>query len=138
MKAPRVPEKAEQAHIVQLLRSVGGRAYVLGTTRRRGDYHGTMQTEGVPDVIGFVPRRGGAVPDWVKSIPTQWVHVYIECKARGGRLRPEQKIFRELCQASGVEHVVGGLDDVIAWLAACGVVKRDQFQNHRQPKEARS
>lgn len=52
MASVRVPEKVVQAHIVQLIRSLGGRAYVLGTRRRSTDFHGTMQTpvgDGWPD-----------------------------------------------------------------------------------------
>lgn len=123
----RVPEKTVQSHIVQLLRSIGGRVYVLGTVRRRGDFPGTMQSPGVPDLIAFVRLPGDLLP--------RTACVFIECKAAGGRLRPEQAEFRALCEASGTPHVVGDLDAVIAWLVERGVVKADQFPHYRQPQE---
>ena len=124
---PRVSEKVEQAHIVQLLRSLGGYAFVIGTHRRRGDYQGTMQSPGVPDVIGFVPVR--------TETPDRWVFVFIECKGRGGRLRPSQIVFRDLCKFAGIPHVVGNLDAVIAWLIERGALKAQQVPHYRQPKE---
>jgi hypothetical protein len=48
MVTRRQPEKAEQAGIVKLVRALGGRVYVLGTRRKRGDFQGTMQTPGLP------------------------------------------------------------------------------------------
>jgi hypothetical protein len=128
---PRVPERVEQEHIKRLLRSVGGQVYVMGTTRRRGDYGGTMQTEGIPDLMAFLPRRGSDVAS------TQRTFLFVECKARGGRLRPEQVQFRELCLDADVAHVVGDLDAVIEWLAARGYVKADSVPHYRQPPEAR-
>jgi hypothetical protein len=124
---PRVPEKAVQQQICTLIRSVGGRVWAIGTTRARGDYPGTRQTPGLPDLIAFVRLPGDLLP--------AWACVFIECKAEGGRLRPEQIEFRERCLASGMHHLVGGLDDVIAWLCARGVCKADQFPHYRQPKE---
>jgi len=125
VKLPRVPEKVEQQHIVQLLRTIGGRVWVLGTKRRRNDFHGTMQTPGVPDVLAFLP---------VRAEPGRFVFVWIECKARGGRLRPEQAQFQALCDAAAVAHVVGDLDTVIAWLVLHGHVQADQFPHYRQPQ----
>lgn len=121
----RVPEKTEQAHIVQLLRSVGAAVYVLGTHRRRGDYQGTCQTPGLPDLMAFVPS-GSTVPPRL---------LFVECKAAGGRLRVEQIDFQEHCHIAEVEHVVGDLDAVIAWLVERGVVKAQLFPSYRQPKE---
>lgn len=121
---PRVPEKAEQAHIVQLLLSIGAAVYVLGTRRPRGDHQGTCQTPGVPDLLAFLPTRA--------ERPTR--QLWVECKAKGGRLRPEQLDFRTLCECAGVAHVVGDLDAVIAWLCEHAYVKADQFPHYRQPK----
>jgi len=124
---PRVSEKAEQHHIVQLARSIGGQVWVLGTTRRRGDFAGTMQTPGVSDLILFVPRR-----------PEGRELVFLEVKGQGGRLRPEQIQFRECCLAAGATHLVGGLDRFIAFLVERGLVKADAFPHYRQPKEFQS
>jgi hypothetical protein len=111
----RHPERVIQAHIVRLLHHVGCQVYTLGTTRRRGDYQGTMQTPGLPDVLAFLPRALGVL--------------FVEVKAPKGRLRPEQALFRELCMAlvaSQVYHVTGGLDAVMLRLMQVGLLKPDQ------------
>jgi len=122
----RVPEKTVQAHIVQLLRSLGGKVFVLGTRRRGGDYPGTMQSEGVPDLLAFLPSR---------AEPGRQLFLVIECKARGGRLRPDQEIFRALCVSAGVVHITGDLDAVIAWLIDQGYLKRENVPHYRLPQE---
>lgn len=125
MAKARVPEKSEQLHGVQLLRSLGAKVYVLGGHRRRGDYQGTMQTEGIADVFAFIPIRGEAP----RRIFLAW-----ECKAVGGRLRPEQQEFQALCIDAQVAHLVGPLDALIAWLAARDIVKAESFPHYRQPR----
>ena len=118
-------EKVEQAHILQLIASVGGTAYVLGTRRPKGDYQGTRQTPGVPDVIAFVPKptmRGHGMQ----------IALFIEVKRSvGGRLSPEQSAFRDHCRFSGQEHVVGGLNAVIAWMVQNGVITDRQVPHYR-------
>lgn len=113
-RRPQQREKNEQALIVQLLRTLGARVYVSGTRRRRGDFPGTMQTPGIPDVEAFLPR-----PRWcdLESASARQL-LKIEVKAKGGRLTPEQREYQELCAAASIAHIVGGLDDVIAWLTA--------------------
>jgi hypothetical protein len=115
----KVPEKAEQAAIVRLLASLGAKVYVLGTRRPAGDYQGTRQTPGLPDVLAFLPLHAARRGHFEQSREL----LAIEVKAKGGRLRPEQVVFRELCQQASVAHVVGGLDAVIAWLTARGYLK---------------
>lgn len=129
MRPRGVPEKVEQAHIVQLLRSIGGRVYVMGTRRRAGDYQGTMQSEGIPDLLAFLPKRESATGQ-------RQVLLFVECKRRGGRLRPEQQAFREFALAAELAHVVGDLDAVIAWLVSRSYVRGDQFAHYRQPQES--
>lgn len=122
-KAPhiaRVPERVVQQQIVHLLRSLGAQVWVLGTTRRRGDYHGTMMSPGLPDLIASV--RGHML--------------MVECKAAGGRLRPEQRVFQQACQDCGVAHVVGGVDEVVAWLVAQGILRADAVAHYRRPAES--
>jgi hypothetical protein len=131
LTVPRISEKTEQAHIVQLLRSIGAAVYVMGVHRRRGDYAGTMQTEGIPDLMAFLPARGGDGAIGAR------VFLFIECKAKGGRLRPEQAAFREHCLNADVIHRVGGYDDLIAWLADRDYVKASAFPHYRQPGAAR-
>ncbi len=135
MRGPRarVPEKTEQAHGVQLLRSLGAKVYVLGTVRAKGDHPGTRQTPGLPDVEAFIPVRGAeSVPGEVR----QRMFLKWECKAVGGRLRPEQREYQELCAGAHVAHVVGTFDALIAWLAARGFVKAQSFPEYRQPRTA--
>jgi hypothetical protein len=129
LRPARVPEKAEQAHIVQLLRSVGGQVYVMGTTRRRGDYAGTMQTEGIPDLMAFLPARNASEALGRAAR----VFLFVEVKARGGRLRPEQIEFQTCCVLADVAHITGGLDAVIAWLAERGYITADSVPHYRQP-----
>lgn len=132
---PRVPEKAEQAHIVQLVRSIGGHVYVLGTHRRSTDFQGTMQTHGVPDLICFIPDKRRSI-DPPEGTSFHFC-VFIECKAVGGRLRPEQRQFRELALKAEVTHLVGGLDVVIQFLVDKGLAKSEQFPHYRQPAAPR-
>lgn len=118
----RQPEKVEQQHVVQLLRSIGCRVWVTGVHRRTGDYQGTMMTPGLPDVIAFLPRALGVL--------------FVEVKAEGGRLRPEQAEFRKLAidvefAGGRVYHVVGGLDAVIVRLVAMGLVREDAVPHYR-------
>jgi hypothetical protein len=122
----RVSEKVEQAHGVQLLRTIGAKVWVLGTVRRRGDHPGTMQTPGVADVLAFLPVRGE---------PNQRLFLVWECKADGGRLRLEQIEFRDACLAADVRHLVGDYNALTAWLTEHRYVKADSVPHYRQPQE---
>ena len=112
----RVPEKVVQAQCVRLLRSLGGLVWTLGTSRRATDYHGTMQTPGLPDVIFAIRGRMGM----------------LECKAAGGKLRPEQAVFRQACADCGVHHITGGVEELFAWLVAEGIVLPDNVPHGRR------
>lgn len=114
------PEKAEQAAIVQLLESLGAKVYVLGTRRRKGDYQGTMQTPGIPDLYVFLPHVRH--PQWPHA-PFGATALWIEVKAEGGKLSPEQETFQCLCRNREVGHVVGGLHEVMVFLATGGWIK---------------
>lgn len=117
----RQPERTIQAQGVALLRSLGAAVWVLGTTRRRTDYGGTMQTPGWPDVKAFLPARTGRA-----ALALWW-----EAKAPGGRLRNEQAIFALHCATCGERHVTGDLDALIAALIDWGVLRRDQVPHYR-------
>lgn len=125
-RQPRVSEKTEQAHGVQLLRSIGAMVYVSGGHRKRGDHQGTMQTPGIPDVEAFLPVRGlnqrGQLLKW-------------ECKAVGGRVRPEQAEYAAHCAVANVAHVIGPFDTLIRWLTDHHYVKTDQFPTYRHPQQ---
>lgn len=116
VKPARVPERVIQAQVVSLLRSIGARVYVLGTVRPKGDTPGTRQSKGIPDLYAFLPP----LP---YTDPNSWKPVWIEVKAKGGRLRPEQAEFRDTCVKANHRHIVGGLDDVVAYLQQRGWLK---------------
>ena len=91
---------------------IGAAVYVLGTVRRKGDHQGTMQTPGLPDVMAFLP---GA------NLGARRLLVW-EAKTARGWLSSAQSEFRAYCERASVEHVTGGLDALIAWLAGHGYV----------------
>jgi hypothetical protein len=126
MAKARLPEKLVQSQIVNLLRSIGAAVYTLGTTRRRGDYAGTCQTAGIGDIFCLMPKP--------KEGDGRACGLWVEVKAAGGRLRPEQDEFRKQCIAAGIPHVVGGVDELIAWLIAGGWLKRESVAHYREPK----
>ena len=120
------PEKAEQAGIVKLARSLGGRVYVLGTRRRAGDYQGTMQTPGIPDLLVFLPDS------WIQRTAPSYRQVWIEVKAAKGRLSDDQATFQGLCAMAGVDHVVGGVTEFCGWLIREGYLTPQQVPWYRQ------
>jgi hypothetical protein len=117
-KFPRVTEKAEQAAIVQLLRSIGAYVYVIGhpSPDDGRTQRGTGQTAGIPDLYAVLGHRapyGSGQP----------CAVWIEVKAKGGKLRAEQDLFRRRVLSVGHYHIVGGLDAVLCWLAGGGWIR---------------
>jgi len=133
MRRARPPlEKHEQAQILKLLLSMGAMVYVLGTRRPRGrncprcglfleESQGTRQTPGISDLLVFLKD-----PHAVGGRTLVW----IECKRHGGRLTEAQQTFRETCLAAQIDHVVGDLDDVIAWLIRAGYLREDQVGHY--------
>ena len=109
-------EKEIQADIVEMLETVGAKVYRIGTTRKKGDYQGTMQTPGIPDLLAFV-----AVPLSLHVSPRMMlVQLWIEVKRPGGTMSVAQRAFRSRALEAACEHVVGGVDEVLAWLKAKG------------------
>ena len=115
LRALRVSEKDVQYEIVTLLRSIGAAVYVLGTKRARGDVQGTRQTPGISDLYCLLPAP--------RLSSGHACGVWIEVKAEGGQLRPEQHEFRRHCIAAGVPHVVGGTNEVVEFLSDGGWLK---------------
>lgn len=127
--APRISEKVEQAHIQQLLAgALGAKVYVLGhpSPKDGRSHRGTGQTSGLADLLAFIPKR----------VSHGEIALFVEAKATGGRLRPEQEEFRDHCFLATVHHVVGGLDAVIKWAIGNGLLKTDQVPHYRAPAEA--
>ena len=120
----RVSEKVIQAQGVKLLRMVGARVYVTGTTRPKGDYQGTCMTPGLADVLAFVPVAGDR---------STYRLLCWEAKAEGGRMSPAQVQFRADCAAAQVPHVVGDLDALIEWLLTAQLLKAEHVPHHRLP-----
>ena len=126
MLKPRpAPEKVVQQQIVTALRRIGATVYVIGhAPPRDGRRHfGTGQTPGIPDLFAFLPARAG-------RRETLW----IEVKREGGRVRPEQLDFAQLCLEAQAKYVRGTLDDVYAWLVDHGYILADSLPHYRQPQ----
>lgn len=130
-------EKDEQLAIRKLMLSLGAKEYVLGTKRRKTDFHGTMQTPGIADLQFFLPEKRARFDAGANRLMRRLVVVEAK-RERGGRFSPEQIEYRELCAAAGVDYIGGCVNDVITWLMREGYVKRDNIPHYRLPAEARS
>ena len=124
-------EKVEQAHGVACLRTLGAQVYVLGTSRRKGDYPGTMQTPGLPDVLAVLPSLTGPARPTRPACLLFW-----EVKSERGRLRPAQAEFAALIASAfawslTVDHVTGTFDVLLSWLVREGYVKGENVAAHR-------
>lgn len=118
MRQPRVPEKAEQSAIVQLLESLGAKVHVIGTKRRKGDYQGTMMSAGLPDLYVALPFR---------SAPRHYRALWIEVKAAQGRASDAQRAFGVVAEATiGATYIRGTCDDVQRWLVDHGWLQETQ------------
>jgi hypothetical protein len=139
MKTPRISEKVIQSQIVQALRTVGAAVYVLGRPPRHESARmGTGQTPGIPDLYVLLPDspwhrtpEGGGFATYGSKAQTCAHGLWIECKAAGGRLRPQQAEFERLCGGAGIPHLVGDLDVVLAYLAQHGYIK--ERAHYRRP-----
>jgi hypothetical protein len=120
----RIPEKVVQAQIVAALRSIGALVYVLGhpSPNDGRKFRGTGQTPGVPDLLVFVraPKLNKVVQLWV------------EVKAEGGRLSEAQLGFQAQCTIANIEHIVGGLKEVYAWLLRVGAINAGAIAHYRE------
>jgi hypothetical protein len=106
-RQPQVSEKQEQAAIVELLEAIGAKVYVLGTRRPKGDFQGTRQTPGIPDLYALLPTSTDC--DAPRAL-------WIEVKAASGRMSQAQIDFALACGGRGIAHTTGGQDAVAAWL----------------------
>jgi len=126
-RRPSQDEKHEQAQILTLVETLGGIAYVLGT--RRAQYcgvcgsrttdQGTRQTPGISDLFVILPPAPRPFP----QSENPWIPIWIECKGKGGTLTPEQVTFRNYCRHARIAHLVGGVDETIAWLELGGWIR---------------
>lgn len=140
----KIPEKVIQAQIVDLLRHLGAKIWILGhpspNDGRR--FRGTGQSAGLIDAMAFLPARAmrqshflhsGDFAPSVPAVPSRLL--MLEVKAPGGKLRPEQQVFRDACLAADVAHIVGGYDDVVTWLINYGYLSAKNVPHYRQPKK---
>lgn len=126
------PEAAEQEKALRLLRSLGARVWVAGTTRPRGDYQGTCQTPGLPDLpFVFLPQRirdDARFGDQTRTYTLLVVEMKSPTAARGktrGRSL-EQVEFATLCELANVHYFCGDCDGLIGWLISHGFLRADQ------------
>jgi len=92
LPAKAVPlEREVYESVILVLTLAGCEVYRLSQVRA------SRQTAGLGDLWVFGPRD---------------LFAWIEIKRPGGRLRPEQRLFRERCQARRIEHVVGGIEEI--------------------------
>lgn len=94
-------EREIQRDVVRLYRAHG--CVVYETSQRRA----AKVSPGIPDLI--VMHTGARV------------QFYHEVKTPSGKLRPDQKDFRDQCLASGTVHIVGGVAAAERQLDAIGV-----------------
>jgi len=116
MKAPRISEKQEQRAIVDLLRLIGAKVYVIGRTPPRdGRTHfGTGQTPGIPDLYAFLPDR------MHQTVGICDLPIWIEVKAKDGVASEAQKAFASLAFRSNHFYFRGTADGFTAYLRSLG------------------
>ena len=79
--------------------------------------HRTRRTRGEPDmtIVGSRTIAFDDGPDTPPAIVRQPVILFIECKSKTGKLRPEQAAIAAGCARHGVQvHVVRSMSDFIA------------------------
>lgn len=112
----------EQRHTQVFLEKLGAKVYKVGTRRRKGDFHGTMQTPGISDLLAFMPVRNGRRRG-----------LWVESKAGRGSLSDDQAVFKALCELAGWDHIVGDQNAVVAWCLREGYIRETQVPWYRLP-----
>ena len=120
------PERVEQTNICNLVRSIGGKVCVLGTSRRKGDHQGTMQSPGLPDLWIFMPSP--KLPN-SHGLIDHASGLWWECKSPTGTRSQEQVNFAENCLNTRTPYGYGTLTDFVHYLVAGGWLKRENV-NH--------
>jgi len=87
----------------------------LGATVYRAQQHGWAASDpGQPDLTVFLPKLS---PLAHQRPTSDKLHLWIECKALGEALSPDQRRFQAECEAAGRAYVVAeSAGDVLAWL----------------------
>lgn len=113
-------EKHEQDDICKLTSTLGGKPHVYGTRRPKGDFQGTRQTIGVPDL--WIAFRGFAL--------------FWEVKREGEDRTPPQLAFAEWCEVSHTNYGWGTYNDFCDRLIVEGLVSDKNVPHYRlrQPR----
>ena len=82
---------------------------------RRATIRARCRRLGFPTSCAFVIPKGKWYPELVQ--------IWIEVKRPGEEMSGPQAVFRLNALKAGCNYVVGGVDEVLAWLKARGVVK---------------
>lgn len=137
-RLPRVLEAQEQLNICNMARSLGGKAYVIGTKRSKRDYsHGTHQTPGIADLwldlptprVREFPRllaAAGVTPEQLSGPIGLWW----ETKRQGEERTDDQVEFGDRCVANGTPYGWGTYDTFLKWLIARRYLLPDQVGAH--------
>lgn len=125
-------EKVEQLGIRKLMLQLGAEEYVLGTKRRKTDFHGTMQTPGIADLQFFLPEKRTRFDVDGETRLTRRLVIIEAKREKGSRFSPEQIAYGELCVAAGVDYIGGCLNDVIAWLVRENYLNPKNLPHYRQ------
>lgn len=98
---PRPIEKQVVARVRLLLHSVGVETHSTQQTRP------SRQARGLPDLWCMSQRTGG---------------FWLEVKRPGGKQSPGQVAFQHGCARANIPYVLGGLDEVVAFLMSRGIL----------------
>lgn len=133
-RTPRHLERGEQANGVKLLQMIGAAVYVSGTNRPKPNpgcpvclrNQSTRQTPGIPDVEAFLPNSRVTL-----RVPTllKW-----ECKAPGKgaeAMSVAQDVYRQMCDRTGVWHVVGDYTALMQALVSRGYLREQDVPFYR-------
>lgn len=137
---PRHPERDEQETVKRLLRSLGAKFWVAGTTRKKGDHPGTMQTPGLADIpFVFLPRRHGHGEELIRTKFALYDLVVIEMKSpeaarsKNGGLSEEQLELQHYCELAGITYIHGDAKAITQWLIGNRYLRADAVAHYYAP-----
>lgn len=105
-----------QRQVVEVYEKAGCVVAPVAQSYRRGSRR-NPGTPGMPDLYVFPPLRGATAFRGAATQP-----FWHESKRAGGKQRPGQLEWQQLCEARGVRYVLGGVPEAIAQLRSLGLV----------------